>query len=99
MGGEISDSGGGASDIFATTAAYYARYRKPYPHAFFDLITGRFQLNGDSRLLDIGCGTGQFALGLAHLFNGVLAIDVSVEMIAEAHCQVEMAPCRMSNSA
>jgi len=69
---------------FATTAWYYARYRKPYPQHFFSLISSRFQLNGTGRLLDVGCGTGQLAIALSTKFEEVVAVDASAEMIAEA---------------
>lgn len=36
---------------------------------------------GDKVLLDFGCGTGIFAVRAAHLFDRVLALDVSEEML------------------
>lgn len=69
---------------FATTACYYARYRKPYPKGLFDLVSQRFRLDGAGRLLDVGCGTGQLAIPLSARFEEVAAIDPSSEMVAEA---------------
>src|SRR6266702_2438779 len=69
--------------IFHGTAWYYARYRPGYPQELFDLLRGRFELDGTGRLLDLGCGTGQLAVPLAPLFEEVVAVDVDAGMLAE----------------
>ena len=69
--------------IFHGTAWYYARYRPGYPQELFDLLRGRFELDGTGRLLDLGCGTGKLAVPLAPLFEEVVAIDVDAGMLAE----------------
>ncbi|HEY8600660.1 MAG TPA: class I SAM-dependent methyltransferase [Thermomicrobiales bacterium] len=70
-------------DLFAGAAHYYARYRLPYPAALFDLLVERFGLDGASRVLDLGTGTGQLAIPLAARCGEVVALDISAEMIAE----------------
>ncbi len=70
-------------DLFAGAAHYYARYRLPYPDALFDLLVERFGLDGASRVLDLGTGTGQVAIPLAARCGEVVALDISGEMIAE----------------
>lgn len=72
------------SELFAGTAWYYSRYRAPYPDKLFDLITSRFGLDGLGRLLDVGCGTGEIAIPMRKMFEEVLALDASTEMIEEA---------------
>ncbi len=54
-------------------------------------------LNGDERILDIGCGNGKLTAELAtHVSRGcILGIDTSEEMIAYA--QAKFSPTRVSN--
>lgn len=63
-------------------AARSYKNRPPYAPAMYDflrtLITG-----APSRVLDIGCGTGKVARGLAPLVDHIDAIDIAPEMIAE----------------
>jgi SAM-dependent methyltransferase len=75
------------TDLFATTAEYYARYRPGYPPAVFDRIRAAFGLDETGRLLDIGCGTGEIARQLHADFENVLGLDISKEMLAEAERQ------------
>ena len=49
------------TDLFASTAEYYARYRPGYPAAVFGRIRAAFGLDGIGRLLDLGCGAGELA--------------------------------------
>src|SRR6185437_5674066 len=71
-------------DLFAGTAAYYARYRPGYPEDFFHHVVEHFGLDGTGRLLDLGCGTGQLALPLAPYFAEVVGIDPDPAMLTEA---------------
>jgi SAM-dependent methyltransferase len=84
-----SPAGGGASDLgrFAGTASYYARYRRPYPPEFFAEIVTRCGLDGQGRLLDLGCGSGQLALPLARHVAHVVGVDPEPEMLDEARRQ------------
>jgi SAM-dependent methyltransferase len=68
---------------FAGTAAFYSRFRSPYPDAVFDFIRERFQLNETSRVLDLGCGPGTLAIPLSRAVGEVVAIDPDGEMLAE----------------
>jgi ubiquinone/menaquinone biosynthesis C-methylase UbiE len=72
-----------ASDLFAGTAEYYARYRPPYPEPLLqDLVA---KANGGGRnLVDLGSGTGEVAIPLSRHFASVLAIDFDAEMISVA---------------
>lgn len=75
---------GSYKDTFKGAAYYYSRFRPGYPQAFFDLLVRDFHLDGSGRLLDLGCGTGQIAVPLAHHFAEVVAMDPEPEMLAEA---------------
>ena len=79
------------TDLFASTAEYYARYRHGYPTAVFARLRAAFGLDGTGRLLDLGCGTGELARPLHANFADVVGVDSSPEMIAEAQRQSERA--------
>lgn len=57
-------------------------HRAPYPPALFDRLLTLSP--GRRRALDLGCGPGKLAIGLAERFDEVVAIDPSEEMIATA---------------
>jgi ubiquinone/menaquinone biosynthesis C-methylase UbiE len=76
-------------DLFAGTAAYYARFRPGYPDAFLTHVVERFGLNGQGRLLDLGCGTGQLALPLAPYVGEAVGLDPDPAMLAEAAATAE----------
>ncbi len=78
-------------DLFASAAAYYARYRPPYPDVFFRHVAERFGLDGTGRLIDIGCGTGQLAIPFAPHFAEVVGYDPDPAMLAEAAAVAERA--------
>lgn len=69
--------------LFAGTAAYYVRYRVPYPPELIADLVAHYGLDGTGCLLDLGCGPGTLTLPLARYFETVLALDVSAEMIAQ----------------
>jgi 2-polyprenyl-3-methyl-5-hydroxy-6-metoxy-1,4-benzoquinol methylase len=52
-------------ELFKDTAWYYSRYRFGYPQEFFEYIAKLFDLDSQSRVLDLGCGTGQISIPLA----------------------------------
>lgn len=70
--------------LFAGTAAYYERGRLPYALGLADVLADALKLDGHGRLLDVGCGPGTVAIGLAHLFGEIVGVDPDGEMIAEA---------------
>jgi ubiquinone/menaquinone biosynthesis C-methylase UbiE len=69
-------------DAFVGTAPYYARYRVPYPRALLQDLVRRAGVTGQGRLLDLACGPGRVAFGLADMFREIWAIDLEPEMIA-----------------
>ena len=70
-------------NVFAGTARYYARYRPAYPDEVITLLRYKFRLNKDTRVLDLGCGTGQIALKLAPCVSEIIALDPQEEMLRE----------------
>jgi len=70
-----------AVDLFRGTAAFYDRYRPPYPAAMIaDLVT-RAGVTGHGRLLDLACGTGQLAFPLRPWFAEIWAVDQEPDMV------------------
>jgi ubiquinone/menaquinone biosynthesis C-methylase UbiE len=71
------------TELFDSTAPYYARYRAGYPEAFFSHLRDRFRLDGTQRVLDLGCGTGQIALPIAAHCAAVIAVDPQPAMLEQ----------------
>jgi ubiquinone/menaquinone biosynthesis C-methylase UbiE len=70
-------------NIFSGTAWYYARFRPDYPEAVIRLMLEKFHLDRKSRVLDLGCGTGQISLRLAPYVFEVIGIDPQADMLKE----------------
>ncbi|MFB7598845.1 class I SAM-dependent methyltransferase, partial [Streptomyces sp. NPDC056160] len=70
--------------LFAGSAPYYRRGRLPYAPGLEDALAGVLALDGSGRLIDVGCGPGTLALGLAPWFGEVVGLDPDDGMIAEA---------------
>ncbi|MFF0308714.1 class I SAM-dependent methyltransferase [Streptosporangium sp. NPDC004379] len=71
------------AELFAGTAAYYARHRTDYGPEVIDHIAAALPLDAASRVLDLGCGPGTLAIPLAAGAGEVVAVDPSEEMLAE----------------
>ncbi len=69
--------------VFTGTAWYYSRFRPGYPEEVFQVLQKKFSLHQSSRVLDLGCGTGQIALPVSALVREVIAIDPQEEMLKE----------------
>ncbi|MEY2462060.1 MAG: hypothetical protein QOH64_198, partial [Acidimicrobiaceae bacterium] len=68
-------------DLFKGTAELYDRFRLPYPALLLDDLRARVPLDGNGRLLDLACGTGQVAFALASDVAEVWAVDLEAESI------------------
>jgi SAM-dependent methyltransferase len=68
-------------DLFKGTAEHYDRFRLPYPALLLDDLRARVPLDGNGRLLDLACGTGQVAFALASDVAEVWAVDLEAELI------------------
>jgi SAM-dependent methyltransferase len=71
--------------VFEGTAAYYHQGRKPYAPALVDALAEHLSLDGQGRLLDVGCGPGTVALLFAPLFESVIGVDSDSAMLEEAN--------------
>lgn len=70
------------SNLYRGTADFYDRYRPPYPAEVFDALRAWVPLLPSSRVLDLACGTGQIAFGLAEYVDAVAAVDQESEFVA-----------------
>ncbi|OWA01526.1 SAM-dependent methyltransferase [Streptomyces sp. CS159] len=70
--------------LFSGTAPFYRRGRLPYAPGLARVLAEVLELDGRGRLLDLGCGPGTVALGLAGLFDEVVGVDPDAGMLAEA---------------
>lgn len=80
------------SDLYRGTAAYYDRYRLPYPSAMIADLAARAEPSGHGRLLDLACGTGQLAFPLAPWFAEVWAVDSEPGMIEMVRAKAAAGP-------
>jgi ubiquinone/menaquinone biosynthesis C-methylase UbiE len=70
--------------LYAGSAGYYAVGRVGYPTALADALASELALDGSGRLLDVGCGPGNFTLLLAPWFGQATGVDADRDMLAEA---------------
>ncbi len=66
---------------FRTAAKYYLQGRPPYAGHLIRRVAELCGLDGDERLLDLGCGPGQLALAFAPFVAEVTALDPEPEML------------------
>ena len=85
-------------DHFSKQAAGYAKFRPRYPQKLFDYL--RSIAPGRQLAWDCGTGNGQAAVGLASVFDRVIATDASEKQIANAqsHKMVEYRVAAAENS-
>jgi ubiquinone/menaquinone biosynthesis C-methylase UbiE len=66
---------------FAAIAASY-HWRPAYPPSLFTTLNEHYGLDGRQCVLDLGCGTGRIAIGLARCVDEVVALDTVPQMLA-----------------
>ena len=66
------------------TAAHYLRGRPPYSAELVPMLRAECDLDGSGLLVDVGCGPGVLAVGLAAEFANVVGIDPDAAMLEEA---------------
>lgn len=68
---------------FTSTAAFYSRYRVPYPESLLDGLKTDADLGRESLVLDLATGPGRLALALAPSVREIVAVDIEPEMLDE----------------
>lgn len=69
--------------LYLGSAPYYVRGRPPYAPGLAETVRRILALDGQGRLLDVGCGPGVVTLPLAQLFAEVVGLDPDPGMLAE----------------
>lgn len=69
---------------FRTAALHYRLGRAPYPPALIRRVAEALRLDEDARVLDLGCGPAQLAIGFAYFAGQIIGLDPEPEMIAAA---------------
>lgn len=67
---------------FASTVAYYERYRLGYPDRLLARVAALAGLKPGDPILDLGAGTGMLAVGFARAGMAVTAMDPEPDMLA-----------------
>ena len=71
-------------ESFDAAASDYARYRSGYPDEVVDDVLSSSQLHAGSRVLEIGCGTGQLSVPLARHGVELVAVELGPNLAAMA---------------
>lgn len=69
---------------FQTAATWYLSGRPPYPGELIARVAGLCGLDPAGRLMDLGCGPGQLAIGFSPYAGEVVAVDPEPEMLGIA---------------
>ena len=69
--------------IYLGSAAHYRYGRPAYSPELEAVLAREAGLDGNGRLLDVGCGPGVLTVRLAHLFEQTVGVDPDAGMLAE----------------
>ena len=75
--------------IYLGSAAHYRYGRPAYSPELEAFLTRKMGLDGNGRLLDVGCGPGVLTVRLAHLFAHAVGLDPDAGMLAEGRRAAE----------
>jgi SAM-dependent methyltransferase len=75
--------------IYLGSAAHYRYGRPAYSPELEGFLTQETGLDGNGRLLDVGCGPGVLTVRLAHLFERVVGLDPDAGMLSEGRRAAE----------
>jgi SAM-dependent methyltransferase len=78
--------------MFEEVPELYQRARPSYPAELFDDLADLAGLSEGSRVLEIGCGTGQATLSLARRGYSVLCVELGAGLAAAARRNLEPFP-------
>jgi SAM-dependent methyltransferase len=68
--------------LFDSVAAHYDRYRPPYPDETINAVVSLSALGPASRLLEVGCGTGQATVQFAARGYSIDCVDPGRNLVA-----------------
>jgi SAM-dependent methyltransferase len=77
---------------FDSAAERYDRVRPGYPSALFDDLERLSELQSGSRILEIGCGTGQATVPLAERGYAVIGVELGADLAAIARRRLAAYP-------
>jgi SAM-dependent methyltransferase len=69
--------------IYLGSADHYRYGRPAYSPELEAFLTQQAGLDGNGRLLDVGCGPAVLTVRLGHLFTQAIALDPDAGMLAE----------------
>ena len=75
--------------LFDGVAEFYEASRLEYPSDIVEFVVTTAALGPPSKVLEVGCGTGQLTQRLAGFGFGLTAIDIGPSMIAAARHRLE----------
>jgi SAM-dependent methyltransferase len=75
--------------LYLGSAPFYVQGRPPYAPTLPGRLKEHLDLDGDERLLDVGCGPGVLALPLAPFVAEAVGVDADAGMLAEAARRAE----------
>ena len=75
--------------IYLGSAAHYRYGRPAYSAELEAVLAQQAGLDGNGRLLDVGCGPGVLTVRLAHLFTQAVGLDPDADMLAEGRRAAE----------
>ncbi|HEU5383836.1 MAG TPA: class I SAM-dependent methyltransferase [Ktedonobacteraceae bacterium] len=78
------EESGRRRESFDLVAEYYNMYRSPYPQQVVETVIALSKLHHGSKVLEIGCGTGQLSVPLAQHGIDLLAIELGPHLAALA---------------
>jgi SAM-dependent methyltransferase len=70
--------------LFDAVAAHYDLYRPPYPDAAINAVVSLSTLGPSSRLLEVGCGTGQATVQFASRGYSIDCVDPGRNLVSRA---------------
>lgn len=69
---------------FRSTATHYLAGRPPYPPGLIRRVAEAVPIRDGDRVLDLGCGPGQLAIGFGYFAGEVIGLDPEANMLAVA---------------
>jgi len=92
MANTNSKESGRRRESFDVVAECYNLYRSPYPQQVVDTVIALSKLHTGSRVLEIGCGTGQLSVPLAQHGIDLVAIELGPNLAALARQNLKRFP-------